>query len=793
MRKMKFFGLLLSFFLLIGTGIGLSAAFGDITVKLTYNVDNVDIKQADFSQAHGTTLTHEAPLNVGDSGDFNYWLVNGILRTDLARKLSIVTRSTTELVAVYGHPTNPTVTFIDSNGKYINHLFVESGSVVAEASVPAAPGKPQSTFAGWKGLGSSVVISDPITSNTVFIAIYTENEVTAELVVDGGTPTTYPINSVVSLTLGEGFTHWEDGDGNVLSYAETFKFSMLVANREVVRATGGVKAPVVNMIAETGLREGYTSYIGQFDSNGLDVIEYGFIVSDLSEANLTLETPNIIVIPSNVYYINTNEFLRSFPADSYNSIRAYAIFKDGETQIVKYSGNEISLLDTILEVRSYAKGDPVTTKGIVTGIQYRNGNPLDGIRTVIISDNTAAIHLYQPSGSVEIGDMIKVSGTIDVYNGLFQVGNGGVMTVLSQNNTLPTVTQLTSFSGLDITNQGYRISIEDLQVKTISGSNLTITDGLNDVVVYFDANVPSEANILSSLSIGDRVNLDNIHVGWYNALQLLPFKVGDIVKRELTDAQKVALDHAALSIELNVLGAGDMGLPLIGTKGSVITWESDNLAVITNDGVVTLPEEGTTVKMTATLTIGTESLTKEFNVVVPAEGAEVEAVIYETGFEAPDFTAATAYNLPETLKGPAGLQWAVRYGTPATTGAISGAQSLQMRWYRAASGSYTTDPIYAYTAFQSTNATKITFSSANYGKGGKVEVTISVDGGATWIAPEVFTLTNKKAEYTYDVPEANQTGAVQFKFTYVVTDPIPTADDRLYIDDVKIYGMVAPG
>ncbi len=356
MRKMKFFGLLLSFFLLIGTGIGLSAAFGDITVKLTYNVDNVDIKQADFSQAHGTTLTHEAPLNVGDSGDFNYWLVNGILRTDLARKLSIVTRSTTELVAVYGHPTNPTVTFIDSNGKYINHLFVESGSVVAEASVPAAPGKPQSTFAGWKGLGSSVVISDPITSNTVFIAIYTENEVTAELVVDGGTPTTYPINSVVSLTLGEGFTHWEDGDGNVLSYAETFKFSMLVANREVVRATDGVKAPVVNMIAETGLREGYTSYIGQFDSNGLDVIEYGFIISR-SKDILTIDSLGATIIPSNVYNEQTNEFLRSFPEDSYNSIRAYAIFAGDVTVYSDYIyGSPTVTYATDLFISEYIEG-----------------------------------------------------------------------------------------------------------------------------------------------------------------------------------------------------------------------------------------------------------------------------------------------------------------------------------------------------------------------------------------------------------------------------------------------------
>jgi uncharacterized repeat protein (TIGR02543 family) len=425
MRKMKFFGLLLSFFLLIGTGIGLSAAFGDITVKLTYNVDNVDIKQADFSQDHGTTLIHEAPQNVGDSGEFNYWLVNGILRSDLARNLSIVTRSTTELVAVYGHPTKPTVTFIDSNGKYINHLFVESGSVVA--SVPAAPGKPQSEFAGWKGLGSSVVISDPITTNTVFIATYTENAVTAELVVDGGTPTTYPINSVVSLTLGEGFTHWEDGDGNVLSYAETFKFSMLFANREVVRATGGVKAPVVNMIAETGLREGYTSYIGQFDSNGLDVIEYGFIISR-SKDILTIDSLGATIIPSNVYNEQTNEFLRSFPEDSYNSIRAYAIFEGDVTVYSDYSyGSTAGTYATDLFISEYIEGSSNNK-----AIEIYNGTG----QAVDLSNYNIKLYV---NDATEPGKPISLSTTVK-HGETFVIANTG------SNTTILDLADLTSGS-----------------------------------------------------------------------------------------------------------------------------------------------------------------------------------------------------------------------------------------------------------------------------------------------------------------------------------------------------------
>jgi hypothetical protein len=113
---------------------------------------------------------------------------------------------------------------------------------------------------------------------------------------------------------------------------------------------------------------------------------------------------------------------------------------------------------------------------------------------------------------------------------------------------------------------------------------------------------------------------------------------------------------------------------------------------------------------------------------------------------------------------------------------------MQMRWYREASGSHTTDPIYTYTNFATSEATKITFYAAN-ATGMNVEVTISVDGGTTWIAPEVFILTTTSTQYTYNVPVENQTSNVMFKFTIVVPDPMPTSDGRLYLDDVEIYGM----
>lgn len=66
---------------------------------------------------------------------------------------------------------------------------------------------------------------------------------------------------------------------------------------------------------------------------------------------------------------------------------------------------------------------------------------------------------------------------------------------------------------------------------------------------------------------------------------------------------------------------GDVELPATGLHEATITWESSNTDVIANDGTVTRPaigEEPVTVKVTATITIGKQTETKEFTLKVLA-------------------------------------------------------------------------------------------------------------------------------------------------------------------------------
>lgn len=83
-------------------------------------------------------------------------------------------------------------------------------------------------------------------------------------------------------------------------------------------------------------------------------------------------------------------------------------------------------------------------------------------------------------------------------------------------------------------------------------------------------------------------------------------------------------NSAANKIEVNETYKEDFTLPLTGSFDSIISWTSDNEEVIsidsaTGEATVTRPQgEDASVKLTATVTIGETSVTKEFTVTVPA-------------------------------------------------------------------------------------------------------------------------------------------------------------------------------
>lgn len=92
-----------------------------------------------------------------------------------------------------------------------------------------------------------------------------------------------------------------------------------------------------------------------------------------------------------------------------------------------------------------------------------------------------------------------------------------------------------------------------------------------------------------------------------------------VKKLGITDGQSVIKDLAALVVPSEA--TTNIELPTTGLNGTKIAWSSDLPGSITNMGLVTRPnvgEENSTVTLTATVTKGTESQSKDFTVTVIA-------------------------------------------------------------------------------------------------------------------------------------------------------------------------------
>lgn len=93
-----------------------------------------------------------------------------------------------------------------------------------------------------------------------------------------------------------------------------------------------------------------------------------------------------------------------------------------------------------------------------------------------------------------------------------------------------------------------------------------------------------------------------------------------IMIKEAGDASMVQTDLSDITVKTRA--TGNLTLPTVGKAGSTITWKSGNTAVITNDGRVARPEAGqpdVEVTLTASVTYGKVTKTKDFIVTVPAK------------------------------------------------------------------------------------------------------------------------------------------------------------------------------
>lgn len=359
MKKILAFLFAVSLFYFVGAQSVLASSLFNVEVRTYLDGSNMNQAASGLSnQARGSKVQFNAS-GISPEYTFAFYAVNDIVRDDLPQNYEFVVRSNMKITAFFRPngsvtPANArhVVIFADNNGKIIADgvQYVADGGTATEPSV--LPTKPNATHATPKWFtpqGESSL--ENITSSRVYLLQYVSTDNTEYTVnVTGGSvveDAPFNYNDVVTLVPNAApaeqvFSHWEDAEGNVLSTKANYKFTVMgnVSVQAVFAASPEFSGPVVNMSDALSIRSGFVTYKGQFDlPANYTLVEYGFIFSRSSDV-LTLDSLGATVVPSNVHNGQTGEFLRSFPNDTFNSVRAYLIVKNAaQEEVIVYSEN----------------------------------------------------------------------------------------------------------------------------------------------------------------------------------------------------------------------------------------------------------------------------------------------------------------------------------------------------------------------------------------------------------------------------------------------------------------------
>ncbi|MGE4320220.1 MAG: immunoglobulin-like domain-containing protein [Acholeplasmataceae bacterium] len=286
-------------------------------------------------------------------------------------------------------------------------------------------------------------------------------------------------------------------------------------------------------------------------------------------------------------------------------------------------------LSTIADAVALANGVTVRVQGVVLGYSANN--------YVSIQDATGGISLYNSTGVADVaalvGHNVEVVGVTNIYKDNEYLENFTVTDLGTAE--YPAAFDLQTLTDWDATTllpyQNARVTAENLKVTAYaldSYGNITMTlldeTTGNTINFKWDSRTPVEnMTFLQAVAVDDYISFEGAVLGWAYG-PLLSVSNGSQyfagVAPTLTDANYVLLDSKEISIPTVFTQEDTLTLPTSGTNGSTIAWaytdvnDTNNSLVDLATGAVTLPlDYGTVnVSITATITKGTETLTKEF-------------------------------------------------------------------------------------------------------------------------------------------------------------------------------------
>ncbi len=298
----------------------------------------------------------------------------------------------------------------------------------------------------------------------------------------------------------------------------------------------------------------------------------------------------------------------------------------------------------------------------------------EGTGSFVFADGTGAVFSYNKF-DVAVGDKVKIVAKRAANAGLPQLGTQSVTKLEKaegESYTYPAATELAAadidLSALnnakmdEMDGTFYKITGTILYKSgsyTSAGTAGATAGTYNQVLSLYTADSLVDQNLLDKEVIVYGY-VRGFKTGKYLTIQVVKIEA----KPQKTDAEKVAEAKEALTLDVTTTGVS-FKLPVAGLNDAVITWASDNEAVISingEDATVISPAAETVVKLTATITIGEASDTKEFNVTVtvtipefdvtvtqPEVGGTLEVKNGEAAFEGGKVQQGTKLTISATL------------------------------------------------------------------------------------------------------------------------------------------------
>lgn len=281
---------------------------------------------------------------------------------------------------------------------------------------------------------------------------------------------------------------------------------------------------------------------------------------------------------------------------------------------------------TAVTVEEFLAKEEDSTVYALTGFIAAANKKAGEAGAFVLLDSTGAVFSFN-TADVTVGDKVTVYATRTSNYGVPQLGTVSVTKLAAETYTEPTPEDLDGTT-IDLSALS-KDTIGDMTGKyyKISGLKLYKNGTYNSAGTLKDGSTTEYDQVLSLYGYSDLFDEDlfgqDVFVyGYVRGCSTGKYLTIQVVKvtTTLTDEQIVEAAHTALELSNTQFGA-NFTLPTEAANGVTISWASNNTAVVTIDGAnatVTPPAADTQVKLTATLTKGSASQTKDFTVTITA-------------------------------------------------------------------------------------------------------------------------------------------------------------------------------